>query len=130
MVYLLSTRTSLFNLDLGFSQLIYHHYIIQIACEHTLCSDYIIPSTIMNFIHNTSTDITNHATLSPLLLLSHSLPLPTSFNRIIGMRVANIYDIDSKTYLIKLTQTPKKAVLLLESGIRLHTTEYGVPMCY
>lgn len=84
----------------------------------------------MNFIHNTSTDITNHATLSPLLLLSHSLPLPTSFNRIIGMRVANIYDIDSKTYLIKLTQTPKKAVLLLESGIRLHTTEYGVPMCY
>ncbi|EDQ92617.1 uncharacterized protein MONBRDRAFT_628, partial [Monosiga brevicollis MX1] len=47
--------------------------------------------------------------------------------RLTGMRVANIYDIDNKTYLIRLQQTPEKAVLLIESGIRFHTTEYDWP---
>lgn len=44
--------------------------------------------------------------------------------RLIGMRAANIYDIDKKTYLIKLAKPPNHAMLLIESGIRVHTTEY------
>lgn len=47
--------------------------------------------------------------------------------RLTSLRVVNVYDIDSKTYLIKLAKTDEKAVLLLESGIRLHTTEFEWP---
>ncbi|XP_013398422.1 nuclear export mediator factor Nemf [Lingula anatina] len=47
--------------------------------------------------------------------------------RFLGMRVVNIYDIDNKTYLIKLAKPDLKAVLLLESGIRLHGTEFDWP---
>ena len=45
-----------------------------------------------------------------------------------GFRVNKIYDVDSKTYLIKL-QGPdsKKATLLLESGTRIHTTAFQWP---
>jgi len=39
--------------------------------------------------------------------------------RVVGMRAANIYDVDKKTYLIKLARPPDKAMLLLESGIRV-----------
>ncbi|KAI7804319.1 ribosome quality control complex subunit NEMF-like [Triplophysa rosa] len=45
----------------------------------------------------------------------------------VGMRVNNIYDIDNKTYLIKLQKPGTKAVLLIESGIRLHSTEFDWP---
>lgn len=64
------------------------------------------------------------------------------------MRVANIYDIDHKTYLLKLARSlsfsvslislcvvipsltyrpEEKIVLLMESGCRLHTTEFEWP---
>lgn len=43
------------------------------------------------------------------------------------MRVAQVYDIDNKTYLIKLQRPEEKAVLLLESGIRFHTTAFEWP---
>ena len=45
---------------------------------------------------------------------------------VLGMRVVNVYDLDSKTYLIKLA-TPgvaEKVVLLIESGIRFHSTKF------
>lgn len=38
-----------------------------------------------------------------------------------------IYDIDNKTYLIRLQQSETKHVLLLESGIRFHTTSFEWP---
>ncbi|KAK9841572.1 hypothetical protein WJX74_008143 [Apatococcus lobatus] len=44
-----------------------------------------------------------------------------------GMRVANIYDIDARVYLFKLSQSGEdgqKIFLLLESGLRFHTTQY------
>jgi len=44
---------------------------------------------------------------------------------IIGLRVANIYDINGKTYLLKLAQPDRKVFLLLESGIRIHTTDFA-----
>ncbi|XP_068212813.1 ribosome quality control complex subunit NEMF-like [Palaemon carinicauda] len=46
---------------------------------------------------------------------------------ILGLRVIQVYDIDSKTYLIKLQKPDHKSVLLLESGSRIHTTEYEWP---
>lgn len=46
---------------------------------------------------------------------------------ILGLRVAQVYDIDAKTYLIKLQKPDEKCVLLLESGSRIHTTEYEWP---
>jgi len=45
----------------------------------------------------------------------------------VGMRVNQVYDVDNKTYLIKLHQPDKKVVLLIESGTRLHTTEFEWP---
>ncbi|ESN98868.1 hypothetical protein HELRODRAFT_66726 [Helobdella robusta] len=48
-------------------------------------------------------------------------------NKLAGMRVNNVYDVDSKTFLIKLNKTDEKAVLLLESGIRLHCTDFEWP---
>ncbi|KYO47271.1 nuclear export mediator factor NEMF [Alligator mississippiensis] len=43
------------------------------------------------------------------------------------MRVYNVYDVDNKTYLIRLQKPECKATLLLESGIRIHTTEFEWP---
>lgn len=44
---------------------------------------------------------------------------------IVGFRVANCYDINPRTYLLKLAKPDAKVVLLVESGIRLHTTAYA-----
>uniref|UniRef100_A0A0D9Y0F9 CCHC-type domain-containing protein n=1 Tax=Leersia perrieri TaxID=77586 RepID=A0A0D9Y0F9_9ORYZ len=52
--------------------------------------------------------------------------------RLIGMRLSNVYDITPKTYLFKLMNSSgitesgesEKVLLLMESGIRLHTTQY------
>ncbi|XP_053330582.1 ribosome quality control complex subunit NEMF isoform X2 [Spea bombifrons] len=46
---------------------------------------------------------------------------------LLGMRVYNVYDVDNKTYLIRLQKPDFKAVLLIESGIRIHTTEFEWP---
>ncbi|XP_056400959.1 ribosome quality control complex subunit NEMF [Hyla sarda] len=46
---------------------------------------------------------------------------------LLGMRVNNVYDVDTKTYLIRLQKPDAKAVLLVESGIRIHTTEFEWP---
>ncbi|KAM4724268.1 ribosome quality control complex subunit NEMF isoform 2-T2 [Anableps anableps] len=45
----------------------------------------------------------------------------------IGMRVNNVYDIDNKTYLIRLQKPDSKAVLLIESGTRVHATDFEWP---
>ncbi|CAJ0959766.1 unnamed protein product, partial [Mesorhabditis belari] len=46
---------------------------------------------------------------------------------VVGMRVYNIYDINSKTYLIRFKDKDKKAVIMFESGIRIHLTERDWP---
>ncbi|XP_075223321.1 nuclear export mediator factor NEMF homolog Clbn [Lycorma delicatula] len=51
----------------------------------------------------------------------------TELQRLIGMRVNQVYDIDHKTYLIKLQRSEEKCVLLLESGSRFHTTAFEWP---
>ncbi|KJE93248.1 serologically defined colon cancer antigen 1 [Capsaspora owczarzaki ATCC 30864] len=48
-------------------------------------------------------------------------------SRLIGLRVTNVYDINFKTYLFKLAKPGFKAILLVESGIRFHTTEFDWP---
>lgn len=45
----------------------------------------------------------------------------------IGMRVNNVYDIDNKTYLIRLQKPDFKAILLIESGTRIHSTDFEWP---
>ncbi|CAM8903062.1 unnamed protein product [Rhodiola kirilowii] len=52
--------------------------------------------------------------------------------KLIGMRCANVYDITPKTYMFKLMNSSgitesgesEKVLLLMESGVRLHTTQY------
>lgn len=44
-----------------------------------------------------------------------------------GIRVNQIYDIDNRTYLIRLQKNEEKVVLLLESGNRIHTTAFEWP---
>ncbi|ESQ43661.1 hypothetical protein EUTSA_v10012510mg [Eutrema salsugineum] len=52
--------------------------------------------------------------------------------RLIGMRCSNVYDISPKTYMFKLLNSSgitesgesEKVLLLMESGVRLHTTAY------
>ncbi|CAK9822472.1 Ribosome quality control complex subunit NEMF homolog [Anthophora retusa] len=51
----------------------------------------------------------------------------TELQKLIGMRVNQIYDIDHRTYLIRLQRSEEKCVLLLESGNRLHTTAFEWP---
>ncbi|XP_018579710.1 nuclear export mediator factor NEMF homolog [Anoplophora glabripennis] len=51
----------------------------------------------------------------------------TELQKLIGLRVNNIYDIDNKTYLIRLQRNEEKSVLLLESGNRIHTTNFEWP---
>ncbi|XP_013097254.2 ribosome quality control complex subunit NEMF homolog [Stomoxys calcitrans] len=52
----------------------------------------------------------------------------TELQSLVGLRVNQIYDIDNKTYLIRLQGGGEaKKVLLLESGIRFHTTSFEWP---
>jgi predicted ribosome quality control (RQC) complex YloA/Tae2 family protein len=44
--------------------------------------------------------------------------------KIVGLRVANVYDISGRIYLLKLSKGGIKTSLLIESGIRIHTTEF------
>ncbi|KAL9652823.1 hypothetical protein ABK040_010855 [Willaertia magna] len=44
--------------------------------------------------------------------------------QIIGMRLANLYDINPKTYLLKFAKTDLKVHVLAESGIRIHSTDF------
>nr|CAB3264294.1 nuclear export mediator factor NEMF [Phallusia mammillata] len=48
-------------------------------------------------------------------------------DRAIGMRLANVYDINNKTYLFKLAKPDQKVILLVESGIRMHLSEFDWP---
>eukprot|EP00282_Hemiselmis_andersenii_P032768 CAMPEP_0169451756 /NCGR_PEP_ID=MMETSP1042-20121227/13868_1 /TAXON_ID=464988 /ORGANISM="Hemiselmis andersenii, Strain CCMP1180" /LENGTH=638 /DNA_ID=CAMNT_0009563691 /DNA_START=64 /DNA_END=1977 /DNA_ORIENTATION=- len=45
--------------------------------------------------------------------------------QLLGARCANVYDLDAKTYLIKTAKSGEKVLLLLESGIRFHSTNYS-----
>ena len=45
-------------------------------------------------------------------------------NQLLGARVANVYDIDAKTYLLKCAKAGEKTMVLLESGIRFHSTDF------
>uniref|UniRef100_W8C4S2 Nuclear export mediator factor NEMF n=1 Tax=Ceratitis capitata TaxID=7213 RepID=W8C4S2_CERCA len=51
----------------------------------------------------------------------------TELQRLVGQRVNQIYDIDNKTYLIRFQGGESKTVLLIESGIRFHTTVFEWP---
>jgi predicted ribosome quality control (RQC) complex YloA/Tae2 family protein len=44
--------------------------------------------------------------------------------KLTGLRLANVYDVNSRTYLLKFSQPGKKFVLVLESGTRVHTTQF------
>ncbi|KAI8354448.1 fibronectin-binding protein A N-terminus-domain-containing protein [Mortierella sp. GBAus27b] len=41
---------------------------------------------------------------------------------IVGLRLQNVYDVNSRTYLFKFSKPDRKEVVLIESGIRMHTT--------
>eukprot|EP00741_Cyanophora_paradoxa_P006667 tig00001030_g6448.t1 len=45
-------------------------------------------------------------------------------SKVLGARVANVYDVSPKVYLIKLAKGEEKFMLLIESGIRIHTTKF------
>ncbi|KAJ3648826.1 hypothetical protein Zmor_020598 [Zophobas morio] len=51
----------------------------------------------------------------------------TELQKCVGMRVNNVYDIDNKTYLIRLQRSEEKSVILLESGNRIHETGFEWP---
>jgi hypothetical protein len=44
---------------------------------------------------------------------------------IVGYRVANVYDLNPRTYLLKLSKPDAKLTLLIESGVRMHATTYA-----
>ena len=46
--------------------------------------------------------------------------------RLVGQRCLNVYDVDDKTLLLKFAEPDReKGILLIESGMRLHTTRYA-----
>ena len=44
---------------------------------------------------------------------------------LVGLRIANIYDLTPKLFIIKLSKPDSKVHLLIEPGIRLHTTSFA-----
>ena len=44
--------------------------------------------------------------------------------KLMSLRVANVYDISNKLYLFKLAAKGNKEYLLIEAGIRMHTTNF------
>lgn len=45
--------------------------------------------------------------------------------KLVGGRVANIYDLNSKTYLLKIVKPDQKLFLVIESGVRFHSTNFS-----
>ncbi|KAI9483824.1 MAG: fibronectin-binding protein A N-terminus-domain-containing protein [Benjaminiella poitrasii] len=45
--------------------------------------------------------------------------------RLIGIRLQNIYDVNAKTFLFKFAKPDDKELVLVESGIRIHTTQFS-----
>ncbi|KAI8930079.1 hypothetical protein BC831DRAFT_508731 [Entophlyctis helioformis] len=45
--------------------------------------------------------------------------------RLAGMRLQNVYDLNQKTYLFKFSRGDAKDLLLIESGIRMHSTQFA-----
>jgi hypothetical protein len=45
--------------------------------------------------------------------------------KLVGLRVANVYDLTTKTYLLKLAKPDSKVFLVLESGVRIHSTGFS-----
>ncbi|CAO3664318.1 unnamed protein product [Umbelopsis ramanniana] len=45
--------------------------------------------------------------------------------RLIGLRVQNIYDVTSRTLLFKFAKPDSKELVLIEFGIRLHSTQFA-----
>eukprot|EP00971_Amphidinium_carterae_P005888 116170-Amphidinium_carterae.1 len=43
---------------------------------------------------------------------------------VLGCKLTNVYDINSRVYILKLARTNHKRFLLLESGVRFHLTNY------
>ena len=44
--------------------------------------------------------------------------------KILTLRVANMYDVSNKLFLFKLAAKGVKEFLLIEAGIRMHTTDF------
>ncbi|KAG0225379.1 hypothetical protein BGW42_004465 [Actinomortierella wolfii] len=44
---------------------------------------------------------------------------------IVNLRLQNVYDVNSRTYLFKFSLPDKKEMVVIESGIRLHTTQFA-----
>ncbi|KAL3991037.1 Fibronectin-binding protein A N-terminus (FbpA) family protein [Acanthocheilonema viteae] len=44
-----------------------------------------------------------------------------------GQRVVNVYDVDPKTYLIRIQKSDEKCFIMLESGCRIHKTTFDWP---
>ena len=44
--------------------------------------------------------------------------------KLLGLRMANVYDVSGRLYLLKLSKANRKEFLLIESGIRIHTTDF------
>lgn len=44
-----------------------------------------------------------------------------------GMRVVNVYDVNHKTYIMKLSRGSEKHMLIFESGIRIHRAYHDCP---
>ncbi|XP_002735180.1 ribosome quality control complex subunit NEMF-like [Saccoglossus kowalevskii] len=53
--------------------------------------------------------------------------IPEIRARLIGLRVLNVYDLDNKTYLIRLAKPDVKDALLFESGQRIQCTDFDWP---
>src|SRR3990167_5224324 len=54
------------------------------------------------------------------------LVVVANFQQYLGMRVDNIYDLSPRTYLLKLKQSGRdKQMILIESGMRVHSTKYS-----
>ena len=46
-------------------------------------------------------------------------------SKLIGMKLANVYDVNPKTYLLKFAKTDQKNLLLVESGNEMHITDFS-----
>jgi len=44
--------------------------------------------------------------------------------KLTGLRLANVYDVSGRLYLLKFSKANRKEHLLIESGIRIHTTDF------
>jgi hypothetical protein len=107
--------------------------VLNFGCQYRCCVMLIsrlllvraaIQTCLLSLLSSFSTSVTVAMGKGKLSLIDVRAIVKELRGKLLGLRVANIYHLSAKCFLLKLSGQDVKQTLLVESGARLHTTKY------